>query len=382
MTAARFSTNPSAEKRNPLHSLCPYFAMFPESFVREQLKRFTKPGDLVLDPFCGRGTTVLESLLSGRNCLGIDVNPVAYCVSAAKAAPPQLAGVLRELRRLESLYLDSTEARWEERRSVLPPFFRRAFHAATLRELLFLRTTLDWKGKKVHRFIAALALGSLHGEMDKSSSYFSNQMPRSISTKPGYSLRYWRDHNLWPRRRRVFALLEERARLRLGAATSNLEGFVRLGDARMSDVLFADFKGQVQAVITSPPYLDITRYEEDQWLRLWFLGGPSAPAYGRISKDDRHGSKRRYWRFLTEAWIGLRVLLRANATLICRIGAKGLSLAELEAGLSTSLTDAGMGPKAIQPATKSKIRNRQTDYFLPDTNGCLYEIDFAFTVSP
>ena len=44
--------------RHPLHSICPYFAMFPEGFVLEQLYAYTRPNDVVLDPFCGRGTTV------------------------------------------------------------------------------------------------------------------------------------------------------------------------------------------------------------------------------------------------------------------------------------------------------------------------------------
>jgi hypothetical protein len=50
-------------RRHPFHSICPYFAMFPEQFVAEQLLKHTVMGDLVFDPFCGRGTTIFESLL-------------------------------------------------------------------------------------------------------------------------------------------------------------------------------------------------------------------------------------------------------------------------------------------------------------------------------
>lgn len=38
--------------------------------------------------------------------------------------------------------------------------------------------------------------------------------------------------------------------------------------------------GSVRCVITSPPYLDVTNFEEDQWLRLWFQGGPPKPTWG------------------------------------------------------------------------------------------------------
>src|SRR5687768_2992097 len=75
--------------RNPLHSICPYFAMFPESFVQKQLLAYTRPGDQVLDPFCGRGTTILEGLLNDRRTIGSDINPVAVCVAGAKADVPR-----------------------------------------------------------------------------------------------------------------------------------------------------------------------------------------------------------------------------------------------------------------------------------------------------
>src|SRR5260370_2700121 len=225
-----------------------------------------------------------------------------------------------------------------------------------------------------------LVLGSLHDEMDKSSAYFSNEMPRSISTKPDYSLRYWRDHELWPKKRAVFKLLSERARLRLKAEVPRIQGFVRLGDARRSGVMFRDFNGTVRGVITPPPYLDITRYEEDQWLGRWFLGGAPGPTYGRISKDDRHSSKRIYWRFLSEVWAGIQPLIAPGATLVCRIGAKGLAWQEIEAGLITSLKDADLVPKTVRPARITTSRKRQTEYFLPRTHGCLYELDVTFRI--
>src|ERR1043166_3526401 len=97
--------------RHRFHALCPYFAMFPESFVRKHLV-WTKPNDLVFDPFSGRGTTVFESLLHGRHAFGCDVNPVAVCISNAKADPPSHREALyrleevRHLRKYDDTSLD------------------------------------------------------------------------------------------------------------------------------------------------------------------------------------------------------------------------------------------------------------------------------------
>src|SRR5271165_987617 len=87
--------------RHPFHSICPYFAMFPESFVRRNVLAWSKRDDFILDPFSGRGTTVFESLLNGRRALGCDTNPVAVCLSRAKVDSPTLEGVLSRLLVLE-----------------------------------------------------------------------------------------------------------------------------------------------------------------------------------------------------------------------------------------------------------------------------------------
>ena len=52
--------------RHRLHALCPYFAMFPESFAETWIDQLSKPGEIVLDPFSGRGTTAFQSMLMGR----------------------------------------------------------------------------------------------------------------------------------------------------------------------------------------------------------------------------------------------------------------------------------------------------------------------------
>lgn len=49
--------------RHRFHSICPYFAMFPEAFAEQWIKKLTKPEETVLDPFSGRGTTALTALL-------------------------------------------------------------------------------------------------------------------------------------------------------------------------------------------------------------------------------------------------------------------------------------------------------------------------------
>jgi hypothetical protein len=359
--------------RNPLHALCPYFAMFPESFAEKHIRELTDPEDYVLDPFSGRGTTLLQSLLMGRHAAAVDINPVAFCISGAKAAIPSLESVIKELSYLEESFAEIGTEQLKQERAALPPFFRMAFYESTLYQILFLRAHLNWRGSPVHRFIAALVLGSLHGD---SSSYFSNQMPRTISTKPRYSIKYWRTHKLWPHKRDVFAILRSRATYRLSGELPEFVGRVALCDARNAAKRFPTLREKIKLVVTSPPYLDVTNYEEDQWLRLWFLGHEPKPTYNRISKDDRYGTQKPYWEFLTEVWQGIAPMVRSDSSLVCRLGAKGMKLPELTESFYQSIRTVFPNAQMIGNPTISPLIKRQTEVFRPGSKGCSFEVDY------
>lgn len=366
--------------QHPLHALCPYFAMFPPEFARAQVARFTQPGDVVLDPFSGRGTTLLEASLWNRRTLAADINPVATCVTGAKARVPNLAAVNSRLDSLRDDFKSVPREEIDAERESLPPFFKKAFHYWTLREVLFLRQHLDWQADDTDRFIAALALGSLHGEMDHSKSYFSNQMPRTISTKPDYSLRYWQRHGLKAERKRVFDLIGKRAQLRLGKGLPPQQGVAVRSDVRSLGRVLLPWEQSVRLVVTSPPYLDVTNFEEDQWLRLWFLGGDPEPTRRRISKDDRHSNANRYWRFIADAWKGIANLLAPDATVVCRISGRGQTVESLARGMMGTMRAAFPDAWMLHEPRRSVPRRRQTDNFRPGTKGIGGEVDFAFRV--
>lgn len=67
------------------HGFHPYPAKFTPQIVDKFLRQYCRPGAVVLDPFCGSGTTLVESALNSMDSVGIDLNPVAYVVSRAKS---------------------------------------------------------------------------------------------------------------------------------------------------------------------------------------------------------------------------------------------------------------------------------------------------------
>ena len=365
-------------KRHPLHSICPYLAMFPREFVSEQLRQYTVPGDLVFDPFCGRGTTVLESLLQDRDAAGADVNAVAVCLSAAKARTPDFEEVLARIDALEQEYAPDLV-----RETPLTPFFEHCYEKRTLAEMLFVRQTLAWRNDPVDGFLAAVMLGILHGESHRTSRCLSNRMPRTISTKPGYSIRWWRERGLAPPRRKVFKTLRSAVRFRYRVPPARRQGTVRNCDARRASRRFPELSGRVKLVVTSPPYLDTTDYVEDQWLRLWFLGGPPFPER-RKNPDDRHRRAARYWEFLDDSWKGLAPLMAEESTIVIRIGGARLRRKQLFHGLTRGLQRA-FAERRIKPrdeGSTTSIRPRETAAFRRGARPRRVEHDFVYRVLP
>jgi hypothetical protein len=206
-------------------------------------------------------------------------------------------------------------------------------------------------------------------------------MPRTISTKPNYSVRWWRHRGLLPARRETFRILSELIRYRLSVPAPRGLADVRLSDARLCSSIFEQFRGQVQLIITSPPYIDTTDYAEDQWLRLWLLGGAPTPTR-RLNRDDRYRQGKEYWRFLEEVWTGCADLVAPEATCVIRIGGSKLCQSDLIDGLEQSLTNGLEGRSIIKIVgpQASEIRRGQINAFRPGTTARKEEYDFFFRV--
>src|SRR5215212_8931570 len=70
------------------HPMCSYLASFPAALAHAFIARYSRPGDVVLDPFSGRGTAPLQALAEGRIGVGNDLNPLAHLLTSAKVDPP------------------------------------------------------------------------------------------------------------------------------------------------------------------------------------------------------------------------------------------------------------------------------------------------------
>lgn len=87
------------------HSFHPYPNKFVPQIARAAIEEFSKESDLILDPFCGSGTTLIEANMLKRNSIGVDLNPLACLISRVKVTPLETAGLKTAVKGLlENLY--------------------------------------------------------------------------------------------------------------------------------------------------------------------------------------------------------------------------------------------------------------------------------------
>lgn len=293
--------------------LGPYYAMFPLDFALDTIEKFSSPGDSVLDPFCGRGTVPIIAKSTGRQSVGIDLNPVAFVFSAAKTDPePDLTAVTDRIRQVASHVSPLDKVPENE-------FQEWAWSADTLGFLRVARRTLDWKNNRRDRTLMAILLVHLHGKL---GSAVSNQMRQTKGMAPNYSVRWWKARNMAPPSIDVTSYLTARTmwRYRYGIV-SGPQADIRLGDARTKLHEFANRRFNL--LLTSPPYHDVTNYRLDHWIRLWLLGGPALPGGGT---EEKYSNKEKYRTMLHEVFAASQRLLTDDATIYVRTDSREFTL--------------------------------------------------------
>jgi hypothetical protein len=267
----------------------------------------------VLDPFCGRGTSIYAARLRGVESWGIDSSPVAVAIAQAKLARARVNEALALASEILSV---DTEVDTPE-----GDFWKWAFHPRVLEDVCRLRAALLGRRSESAALLRALCLGCLHGPRVKdrrNPSYFSNQMPRTFSPKQDYSVRYWRERNLRPPKASVLKVLAKKAgRLenhKLPHVGSRLN--IIRGDSQKRST-FSALPRNFDLVITSPPFLGMNMYVADQWLRNWFLGGAEA-AYTDKPDQLSHRDGEAFAGSLSKVWDNVGSLARGRMDLFVR----------------------------------------------------------------
>ncbi|MDR0547980.1 MAG: site-specific DNA-methyltransferase [Deltaproteobacteria bacterium] len=351
-----------------LNKVCPYFTMFPISFPFEELRERGKIGDWVIDPFCGRGTTNFAARLLGMPSMGMDSNPVAVAIAKAKLACAEPNQVVE----LAKTILDTAK---EPTFIPTGDFWELVYHKNTLTRLCQLRETLiNDCSSSTSVLLRAIILGALHGPRPKGTpSYFSNQSPRTYAPKPNYAVKYWMSHGMRPNEVDVISIIKSRADRYLSKPLPDVKSKIELGDSRVADS-FRDMP-KARFVITSPPYFGMKTYLPDQWLRLWFLGGPDYVEYRQSEKQLKHSSAAIFAAEMGSVWKNMAARTSQEALMIIRYGGIHDRAAEPMDILNQSLVDSGWRMESLRKVPDSVSWRRQAQQFLRKPRKAIKEFD-------
>ena len=254
---------------NPLHEVS-YRGCFKPQLPAYFIDRLSKPGDLIYDPFSGRGTTAIEAALMGRNVIANDVNPLSAMLTQPRLEVPLIASIDVRLRAIKLTAKRNNDID-------LSMFY----HPDTERELLNLRAWLTERHDSgaeddVDRWIRMVATNRLTGH---SPGFFSAYtLPPNQAVSAESQIKINEKTGKTPEHRDVRALILRKsmqlqsdinaaARWRLQQAAAQAQ-FHRGPAAQTAGI--AD--NSVQLTVTSPPFLNVVQYAKDNWLRCWFNG--------------------------------------------------------------------------------------------------------------
>lgn len=294
----------------------PYYAMFPIPFADTIVRRYTARGELVLDPFAGRGTSVFSAAAQGRHGIGVEINPVGWVYAKTKLDAAERDAVEA---RIEHLGLRSS--RYRKRAAGLPPFFRNCFAPRVREFLVAAREELDWRRNRTDRTTMALLLVHLHGKRDYS---LSNQMRQAKSMYPDYAMRWWRERGMRPPDVDPVRFMVSRLDWRYAKGLPDVaESQVYLGDSssRLGDIARrrrSSRQPKAALLFTSPPYYCVTNYHHDQWLRLWLLGGPPNALRTGERNRGKFDNRVEYRRMLKRTFEAASGMLRHDAVVYVR----------------------------------------------------------------
>lgn len=259
-------------KQRAAHSIheVSYRACFKPQLPRFFIERLTKPGDRVYDPFMGRGTTLIEAGLLDRTPVGCDINPLSALLCEPRLLPPKVEEIAD---RLAQIPTNSTGPVRED----LLAFY----HPETLSEICALREYLVEREScarldYIDRWIRMVATNRLTGHSPGFFSVYTLPPNQAVSIES--QLKINKKRNQIPQKRDTASIITKKTRTLLSNFDPLIDGSLLkrgrnakliTGTANHSPEIKS---GSIQLVVTSPPFLDVVNYRQDNWLRCWFNG--------------------------------------------------------------------------------------------------------------
>ena len=324
---------------NKLHEIS-YRACFKPQLPGFFIERFTDRGDVVYDPFMGRGTTCIEAALMDRVPAGCDINPLSTVLTRPRISPPALGEIEARLRGIDL----SSANKLDEDLLVF-------YHPETLKQITSLKDYLLARQKRgqldsVDDWIRMVALNRLTGHSRGFFSVYTLPPNQAVSVKSQRKINERRKQVpplrnvpdvICRKSRHLLRDCDNQTRLRL--LTLGQKAQFLTGDSSKTPELRSN---RVSLVVTSPPFLDVVDYATDNWLRCWFLGIDAKSVKLTVPKklDD-------WQRVMTNVFRELRRVLKPGGHVAFEVGEVRRGTLRLEEAVLPCGLAAGLEPLLV-----------------------------------
>lgn len=237
------------------HFLISYQSKLKPSIAYYLSRLFSKREDLIFEPFSGAGTIPFELGKVGRKTVSLDINEIAFFATYAKMNPIQYDVVLRQIDSLNNHLRNHSVP--EDLEDYPDDYIRKFYHEKTLDEILLAIDFFRHHKSMKYSLIKTSILHILHGNR-----------PYALSR---------RSHNVTPYAPRgefVYRSLIKSLREKIDRIFQEgwTNGF-QSGKVLLDSILrFNKYTNHFDAIITSPPFTNSTRFLYNNRIRLWFLG--------------------------------------------------------------------------------------------------------------
>ena len=257
---------------NSIHEIS-YRACYKPELPNFFIDIFTKEGDVVYDPFAGRGTTLIEAALMNRQIIANDVNPLSKILTQPRLKIPTIKEVQKRLDQIKFI---------NQRADIDLSMF---FHRDTESEIVSLKNNLE--DNPIDNWIRMVSTNRLTGH---SAGFFSGYtLPPNQAASQRRQKLINKRLGIVPSYKNTKEIIIKKSKSLMRNITSDLSR--RLEDVSLT-AIFSSLDSRktnhissdsVHLTVTSPPFLNIVRYAEDNWLRSWFNGIDASKIESKIS---------------------------------------------------------------------------------------------------
>ena len=256
------------------HGYHRYPAKFIPSIVQKLIKDYTRPGNLIVDPFGGCGTTLVEAKISGRKSIGVDINPIAKLITDIKTKPIDP----KKLKKFHSMFLSAykktpaNEPTFKTDR--LDYWFEKQTQLKLNQIYTAIKTIKDPYIRKFYFVAFSHILKNCSKWLMKS---IKPQVDKSKSLKEPFSIFETHLKFMMKRNAQFYETLKKNGFL-------NLDCKMKIGNTAKKVPIKSN---SVDFVVTSPPYVTSYEYADLHQLSLLWFGSDEKyfKSWGKLVKD-------------------------------------------------------------------------------------------------